>query len=198
MKQLLLTILAILFLSSTFSQQIISGDYDSGLKLSYDSTTKKATGYFENYTGLDEQTKNPKFSCIFYIEGIVTGQKFKVNTYFPTDKKDDIIQGTIEIVSNEKLKIRLPKEHGGCWNVQHFADEPAEFKLEKNHRWIQVRYVDTTKTYFYDSKSGNHRLKAYLVKGNFVCIEKIEKDWAYCTYFGKKATSGWLRIRDLN
>jgi hypothetical protein len=37
MKQLLLTILAILVLSSAFSQQIISGDYDSGLKLSYAS-----------------------------------------------------------------------------------------------------------------------------------------------------------------
>jgi hypothetical protein len=91
MKQSVTTLLTVLLFNSVFGQQIISGDYAAGLALSYDSTNKRVTGYFENYTGIDEQTNNPRFSCIFYIEGTVTGQKFIVKTYSPIDKEDDLI-----------------------------------------------------------------------------------------------------------
>ena len=64
MKQSITTLLTVLLLNSVFGQQIISGNYDSGLKLSFDSATNKVTGFFEDYTGMDNQTKNPRFSCI--------------------------------------------------------------------------------------------------------------------------------------
>lgn len=198
MRRFITLFLAFLLSTLTYGQPFIPGDYNEGLKLSYDSATNKVTGYFENYSGLDEKTNNPKFSCIFYIEGIAAGLKFQINTYYPTDKNSELIQGKMEIVTAKKVRIALPEEHGGCWNVQHFADQPAEFKLERKQKWIQVRYVDTTKAYFYDAKSNSNRLKAYLVKGDFVCVQIIENDWAYCTYFGKKITKGWLMIRDLN
>lgn len=131
MNKLLLTFLILLFANLLSGQKLISGEYDSGMRLSYDTSSNILTGYFESYTGLDEETQNPKFSCIFYIEGKVTGKKFSIKTYYPEDKKDDMISGTIEIIDNKTIKISLPEEHGGCWNVQHFADKPEEFGLEK-------------------------------------------------------------------
>lgn len=198
MKQSITTLLTALLFNSLFGQHIVSGDYGDGLKLSFDSATKKLTGCFESYTGMDEQTKNPSFSCIFYLEGTVSGQKFTIKTYYPTDKQGDLIQGTIEIVTNKKVKIKLPKEHGGCWNVQPFADKPVGFTLETNQNCIQTRYVNADRAYFYSDKSDDKRLKSYLIKGNFICIEKIEGDWAYCIYVGKKTTKGWLKLSDLN
>lgn len=198
MKQSITTLLTVFLVNSLFGQRVVSGEYDSGLKLSFDSTTKKITGYFEDYTGNDEQTNNPKFSCIFYLEGTVTGPKVTIKTFYPTHKKDDLIQGTIEIVANNKVKIELPKEHGGCWNVQHFADEPVSFTLEKGQKWVQIRYVDATKTFFHNDKSEEGLLKSYLVRGNLIFVEKIEGQWAYCTYAGKKTTTGWLKLSDLN
>lgn len=198
MKKLVLTSLILLFANLAIAQKLISGEYDSGMKLSYDASSNILTGYFESYTGLDEQTQNPKFSCIFYIEGKVTGKKFSIKTYYPEDKKDDVISGNIEIINNKTIKIKLPEEHGGCWNVQHFADKPEEFTLEKKTNWTQIRYIDKPKSFFYKDQSNTNQTKIYLVKGDVVCIEKIENGKAFCNYFGKKITKGWINISDLN
>jgi hypothetical protein len=194
----LFTAIILLWISNiSFGQSILSGEYEFGLKLAYDSNTQKLTGYFENYSGWDEKTNNPKFSCIFYIEGTVTKNKFSVVTYYPEYKSEDII-GLIEIVNDSTVKIKLPSEHGGCWNVQQFADEPVKFNIEKKKEWKQIKYVVASKAYFYTEKSETQKQKSYLVKNDFVCITKIENDWAYCTYFGKRITKGWIKTSDLN
>lgn len=200
MKYAISTITLLLFAIIVFGQEqtIVSGNYDSGLKLSYDSKTNKLTGYFESYTGFDEQTNKPRFSCVFYLEGDVVGQKFKVKTYYPLDKSENLIEGTVEIIDNKAVKIKLPEEHGGCRNVLHFADEPVKFKLEKSYNFVQIRYVDVDKAYFFSEKSNNKKLRAYLLKGDFVSVEKIEQGWVYCTYFGKKTTKAWFKLSDLN
>lgn len=198
MKKLSLMFLILLVSNLSFGQKLISGEYDSGMKLSYDASSNMVTGYFESYTGLDEETQNPKFSCIFYIEGKVTGKKISIKTYYPEDKKDDIISGTIEIMDNKTIKIHLPEEHGGCWNVQHFADKPEEFGLEKKTNWTQIRYIDKPKSFFYKDQSNANQTKIYLLKGDIICIDKIENGKAFCTYFGKKITKGWINISDLN
>lgn len=196
--RLFLTTITLLWLSTfSFGQTIVAGEYDSGLKLAYDSKTKKLTGYFENYTGWDEETNNPKFSCIFYIQGTITSNQFTVNTYYPNDTSD-IIKGNIQIINNTTASIKLPEEHGGCWNVQHFADTQVKFSLEKQTTWTQIRFITTNRSYFYSNKSIGKKQKSYLVKNNFVCIDKIEDDWAYCTYYGKVITKGWIRTADLN
>jgi len=159
--KIVITILTILFFSNcSHEQKIKTGEYDSGLKLAYDNKTNVLTGYFESYTGLDEATNNPKFSCIFYITGSIEGNIFKIKTYYPSDKLDNAIFGTLELTDNKTIKIKLPEEHGGCWNVQHFADEPVEFTLVKDLVWVQIRYVTTPKTYFYSDKSLDKKQKS--------------------------------------
>lgn len=179
-------------------QTLVSGEYEFGMNLSYDESSKILTGYFENYSGWDDETKNPRFSCIFYIEGKVTGKKITVKTYYPENKSDDVILGTVQIINNKTIKIKLPEEHGGCWNVQHFADEPEQFDLKKKTNWIQIRYVDKNKSFFFKENSNLSKTKIYLVKGDIVYVEKIENGKAFCTYKGKKTTKGWINTSDLN
>jgi hypothetical protein len=198
MKSFITTIAILLLSTISFGQTLKTGEYSFGIKLAYDSSSNKLTGYFENYTGWDEENSRPKFSCIFYLEGSVEGQLFKIQTYYPTDKLDEAIEGSIKLLKDNNLEIKLSEEHGGCFNVQHFASEAAQFKLIEEKKWVQIRYVNKDKSHFYKNKSTNKKLKSYLVKGDFVCIEKIEGNWVYCTYFGKNPTKGWLKIEDLN
>jgi hypothetical protein len=194
-----LTFLIILFsLNFSFGQKLLSGKYENGLKLAYDTHTKKLTGYFENYTGWDEETKFPKFACIFYLQGVVENHKISVITFYPEEGSEDGIRGYLEIKNDSTLTIKLETEHGGCWNVQHFADEPVKFGLQKKAAWTQIKYVTTKKTFFYSVKNNNKRQKTYLLKNDFVCIDKLEGSWAHCTFYGKKLTKGWLKISDLN
>lgn len=200
MKKIIIAFYFLLFSNITLGQHILkSGEYDNGLRLAYDSQSNKITGYYENFTGWNEDTKTPRFSCIFYIEGDFSGQKTTIKTYFPEDNKnEDTIEGYMEVVNEETINIKLPEDHGGCWNVQHFADKPEAFKLEKNFNWIQIRYVNTTKSYFYKEQSNDKKLKSYLIKGDIVFIEKIENEWVFCSYFGKKTIKAWLKVSDLN
>ena len=194
-----LTAISLLWLTNiSLGQRIKSGEYRYGLKLAFNNQTKRLTGYFENYTGWDEEAKRPKFSCIFYIDGFATKSQFRVLTYYPEYRSDDNITGEMEIVNASTVRIKLPGEHGGCWNVEHFADEPVLFDLEKKAEWTSIRYVVKDKTYFYAEKSDNMKKKAFLVKNDFVCIKKVENDWAYCTFYGKQITTGWIKIDDLN
>ena len=199
MKKIIIVFNLLIFSTISLGQQIIkSGEYDNGLRLAYDNNSKKITGYFESYTGWDDETKTSRFSCIFYIEGNIIGQKALIKTYYPEDKNEDTIEGYLEITNNTTVNIKLPEEHGGCWNVQHFADKPEKFELEKNSNWIQIRYVNANKSYFYKEKSSEKKLKSYLIKGDIVFIEKLESEWAFCSYFGKKTTKAWLKVSDLN
>jgi hypothetical protein len=197
MRTLFICLAVILINSTSFGQKILSGEYDGGLKLAFDKKTGQLTGYFENYTGWDERTNNPSFSCIFYLRGVVKGNIFKITTYYPADKSGDSIEGTFESITDTTIAIKLPEEHGGCWNVQHFADEPVKFELAKTIGWIQISYVTAEKTFFYSEKSPDKKQKAYLVKNDFVCIDKLDGAWAYCTFYGKKTTKGWMRVADL-
>ncbi len=193
MKKLLLLPFLFLF-SSSFCQQVpVAGNYDGTLSLAFNLKTQRVTGYYENHTGEDD-----KFSCIFYLEGTVNGNQFKIQTYFPNAKSDDLIEGSMELVNPKSLKIKLHEEHGGCWNVEHFADEPVDFELSKATKWIQINYTIKEKVPLYSAKNIAKKLKSYLDKNDIVYIERIENGWAYSTYFGTRTVKGWIKTSDLN
>lgn len=184
-----------LFLTySCFSQKLVTaGEYEGTLSLAYNPDTHMVTGYYENQTGV-----GVTFSCIFYLEGTVTGNQFKIRTYFPRDKTEDLIEGDMELVDLKTLKIKLPQEHGGCWNVEHFSDEPVVFTFAKPTKWIQINYISNDKVSLYRAKNKAKKMKSYLVKNDIVYIERIEDGWAYASYFGKRTVKGWIKVSDLN
>lgn len=86
MKYILNITFLSLLASQLFGQDLLSGDYDFGMYIAYDKESSKITGYFENYTGWDEEIKSPTFSCIFYIEGQVDSSIVTIDTYWPEHK----------------------------------------------------------------------------------------------------------------
>jgi hypothetical protein len=172
---------------------LLSGNYDSELIIAYNSSIKKVTGYYENATG-----ENDQFSCIFYLEGQVKGNTVLVQTYFPNDKANDLQNGTLNIVSPKGFSLQIAEDHGGCWNVQHFSDNPVSFELQKETKWIQINYVIANKSFMYYDSMGKKRMKSYLVKNDIVCVNRIENDRAYCEYSGAKIIKGWVPLRNLN
>jgi hypothetical protein len=97
--------------------------------------------------------------------------------------------------------VRLAKEHGGCWNVQHFADPdmPAEFKLDAPYPWVSVAVVRNEKAYFYDSPASATHRKGYLVAGDGVGVRATQAGWLQVDYYSpdEKVTSGWIRQSDV-
>lgn len=184
---------------TAISQTVRSGNYEE-LDIAYNPQTHMLTGYFESSTGFDEQTEQAKFSCIFYLEGKLSGNKATVKTLYTRQPLDDVITGKLEVADNKTIKIHLPDEHGGCWNVQHFADaEPAVFTFDQAQPWIEIRYVQSDKVSFFDRPGAAAPRKAYLVKGDVVRISKLQDGFALCSYTGgKKETTGWVNLKELN
>jgi len=56
----------------------------------------------------------------------------------------------------------------------------------------------SNKAYFYAQKNNKTMLKKYVVKNDFVYVEKIEGGWAYCSFYGNKITNGWIKLENLN
>ncbi len=176
---------------------LTSGQYQE-LNLAFDQESNIITGFYENYTGYDEATKKPRFSCIFYLEGKLKAGIAAINTYFPVRKAQDKIVGQLIIINKNEVTVHLPQEHGGCWNVETFAGKPEDFKLEQAKPWIQIRYAINNKVFFYSDKSETKKLKAYVVMGDILYIEKKEGHWLYCTYLGDRTTQGWIKLEDVN
>ena len=186
---------AFLVLSSPVIAQINSGDYGE-LKIAFSPNNRIVTGYYENYSGHDEATLKPKFSCIFYFIGQLASSKAVISSYYPLDTTKII--GMFELADSNGVQIKFPKEHGGCWNVQHFADGPVEFKLQQKMSWIEIRYATKDRVHFHSGPPSSSTQSDFIMKGDIVYVSKIIDQWAYCTYYGIKETTGWLRLSDLN
>lgn len=194
---LLLLIFIFLFIDLK-SQDIVSGEYDSGLKIAFDKKTKIITGYFEDYTGWDEELNLPRFSCIFYFHGKLADDSISIISFYPEHNIDEQIYGYIKIPNNKSIIIKLNSEHGGCWNVKHFADSAINFNLVNIKDWIQIRYVKNEKVYFYLDSIDKKNLTELNIKNNILFINKLEGDWALCTYYDEKTITGWVNINQLN
>ncbi|HEX8530111.1 MAG TPA: hypothetical protein VF646_08805 [Cytophagales bacterium] len=177
--------------------RIASGRYET-LHLAYNPATRKVTGYFEQSGGYDENTKAPMFSCAFYLEGEMQRHAVPIRTYYPAARPEDVINGTLRVINGSEVSVKLPQEHGGCWNVQHFADEPVPFGLTGKTDWLEIRYVTAAKAYFHADTLESTRRKAYVVAGNVVYLDRRQGGWAHGRYYGKAVTAGWLKLDQLN
>ena len=185
--------------ASPDAEALVSGT-SYQLVLGVDPETKVITGYYESYTG-----RNAQFSCIFFLRGEAKGEPpYRVRTWYPADEDDsDAIDGEIW-PEDDGVMVQLKEEHGGCWNVQHFADEGGTgFASWEKGAWRGVRVVASEKAYFHDKPDEAARRKAYLVTGNPLRVFKTTPGWVDGEYEGysgagkKVVTKGWIRERDL-
>ena len=199
MKEKIGLVVFVLFINSCIvDAQIESGVYDNGLKVAYNPSVSLLTAYYEGYSGYDESADSPRFSCVFYIHGYMKDSISEVETYFPLDKSEDLINGKIKLLKKNVVSIKLNSQHGGCWNVWNFSEDYTTFKLEKSNNWIEIRYINIEKAYFYSEKQEETKRKAFVLKGDIVYIDKIEDEWIHCSFYGKTVTKGWVKLESVN
>jgi hypothetical protein len=167
------------------------GSYDDGL-LSIAVNDDVVTGFYENYTGWDEKTQAPRFSCLFLFVGRIQNSGVEIVT---SDTK-----GTIELLGNDKVKISLEEEPGGCWNVEpRFDEEGVVFELAEREEWKFIRMVASERAYFYNRPEETERGKSYIIEGDVLRVFEVEGDWVRGEYRGSQGiTTGWIKESDLN
>jgi len=149
------------------------------------------TGFYENYTGWDEQSQTPRFSCLFLFAGRLEGSKAEIAT---SDTK-----GTIELLGNDQVRISLEEEPGGCWNVEpRFDEEGVVFELTEREEWKFIRIVSSERAYFHDKPDEKARGKSYVIEGDILRVYEVEEGWARGEYRGSQGiTTGWIKESDL-
>lgn len=170
--------------------EIASGDYGGEMLIAVDPASHIVRGYYQSSTG------NGRFNCIFYFSGKVNGA---IRSYFP-DTPEEGVMGTLSRESDGSLSVRLATEHGGCWNVQHFADkdQPAEFTLQTAYPWVSVAVIKSTRAHLYDNPANAVPRKSYVVKGDGVGIRATRPGWFQVDFLGGgKPVSGWIRSSDV-
>jgi hypothetical protein len=166
------------------------GSYDDGL-LSIAVNEDVVTGFYENHTGWDEQAQAPRFSCLVFFVGRIEGSKAEIES---SESK-----GTIELLGNDKVKITLEEEPGGCWNVEPRFDKGGViFELTDRKEWKSIRIVSSERAYFYNNPDENERGKSYIIGGDILKVFEVEGDWVKGEYHGSQGiTTGWIKESDL-
>ena len=128
---------------------------------------------------------------------------YKIETWFPADKtRSDLIAGTLtpeQTGGTTSLRLELKAEHGGCWNVQHFADQGgAAFLLDVPGKWRAIRVIASSRAYFHGGPADGKKHKAYVVRGNPIKVLDYKTGWVYAEYSAEeKTTTGWFKESDL-
>jgi len=174
-----------------------SGQYEE-LLIGIDQDRGVLTGFYENGTGWDEKAKAPRFVCSFYLYGEKRGDSFKITTWWPEDDREDTINGELTFNADGSVSVRLESEHGGCWNVNHFADkDPSNHSLDKPGAWISVRVIKVRRAYFHDKADEQTRRRGYLIKSNVIRVFSQMPGWVLAEYGDEKISRGWIKESDL-
>ncbi len=186
--------LFVLFLSISlvgYCQIPKAGKYDA-LVIGVDSVNNTITGYYENKTG-----ENGMFSCTFMFSGkfkTLNDKTLEIKTYYPGE--EDKIAGTLFCKNTVEFSLLLNDDHGGCWNVQTFKDEPVSFILIDQENWLAIKIIKSNKVYFYDDTNENKKGKAYVLKGDCVKVLSKSCNWLKVVYEGEKTIIGWIKTMD--
>jgi hypothetical protein len=197
-----IAIASLLLVPSIAIAQEVSGDSNE-FAVAVDRDTRTITGYYNSATGYDDETKSPRFTCIFYLRGKAEGKPpYKIVTWFPADRSE-VIDGTLEFSGKSAARsvtIRLKEEHGGCWNVQQFATKDgATLMLDRTGTWSSVRVAAARKTHFYSSASTAQVLRSFVTTGDALKVSSTKPGWVQATFTNgdNKSTQGWIREADL-
>ncbi|MES2629323.1 MAG: hypothetical protein V4616_10195 [Bacteroidota bacterium] len=197
MRSIVLTFILTLSLFIAHSQEIAPGRYESGLRLAYDRQTQMLTGYYDDtYPDSLSESGDPNVAGTFYIQGKAEGSSFPIAFYFPGEKNSRIV-GSLRVGVNNEVYIRLSEEYGSLPNFQRFATEPAMFRLEERRNWSEIRYVNAANTGLYKDKNAKKPMVS-IAKNRVVFVEKVDEEYALCSFYGKKPYKGWIRLTNLN
>lgn len=109
------------------------GDYEGlHLKVSGD----RIVGEYEAFSGLDEESGAPRFRCRFSFEVSRSARRAAVSFELGAG---DRVNGWVEAVSPDAVRVWMETEPGGCWNVDpgisgHISEEGTVFELVRDRK----------------------------------------------------------------
>jgi len=179
-----------------------SGEGD-GIVVAVDPATRAITGYYHSGTG-DDGAGGPQFSCTFFLRGSAQGKPpYRITTWFPADPAH-AIEGDLKFAGDagaRTVTIRLAQEHGGCWNVQHFAanEGGATLQIDRTGSWTSVRVASARKARFHATPDAGQPQRSFVTTGDPLKVSETRAGWVHATFTNPddKSTSGWIREADL-
>jgi hypothetical protein len=196
--------LAFAALSALGASEPKSGE-NGMLTVAVDPDTKIITGYFSAHTGFDDPSEGPQFFCTFYFRGVAAGKPpYRIKSWFPGDDPGEgDIPGTIVFSAaggKTSATIHLEEEHGGCWNVEHFADGAGSVQeLDSTGTWRSIRVVAAKRAYFFDTPIATKASRKYVTTGDAVRVYAKQADRVQAEFVNESGvrTTGWIREKDL-
>jgi hypothetical protein len=197
-------------LAYLIGQQWVGGFDDNSIVLQIKEVEPEGNGVYKA-SGFNTVAGNKR-----PVSGNLTldGDKVKFTLKEPGDHKQD---GTFSgnIYPSEKLAMR------GSWSAFR-KDRTIGFSLENNNspeaqerkkeeivdvaRRASEFYpqaecvVVSSKAFFHSSPEYSRQRTAYLIEGDRIVVEKIQRNFVYVQYYNEhsgKSTDGWININDL-
>ena len=141
-----------------------SGIFD-GLTIGVDKQTQTLSGFYSNGSGWDEMRKAPTFTCAFYLYGKFAADKYNIITWYPGET--ETIGGQLKyglVDGQTTITIKLDREHGGCPNVQPFAQGNGGMLFEsKRGTWRAIRVVRVERAHVYKKPKLGAKKEGYVM-----------------------------------
>ncbi|MEY2978271.1 MAG: hypothetical protein ACO31I_04250 [Prochlorotrichaceae cyanobacterium] len=157
----------------------VSGLYSETLQVGIDSTHNRITGYYTNSSGWDETLAAPRFVCQFYFSGEWQNDRYHITSWHPDS--DHFIAGEVHFQEEDgtpTATLQLQEEHGGCWNVQHFADPGGvTVQLTQPTSWQALRLVSAHTAFIHTTPAGDTRTDLALPAGSVVGVLARDAGW---------------------
>jgi hypothetical protein len=137
------------------------------------------------------------FSCIFYLTGKKEGNRASIQTYYPADKKREIISGEIIFIpEQEALRIKLKESPPGSMACPDVVQGDLQVRNSKpESEWLEIRVVKAPRAHFFETPEATAPRKTYVVEGDGVEVLEKRLGWVLATFRGKN--KGWLKEKDL-
>jgi hypothetical protein len=136
----------------------------------------------------------PQFSCIFLLQGRLTGSMAAIDTWFPGDPKR--IAGTLDLGGDPG--IRLSENQDGCAMTSgDMVGQIYPLTLDARHDdWIGTGIVTAARAVLRPKPIETPKTKhPYLVKFDPFAILESQHGWVRIAYLGEteRLVSGWVR-----
>ncbi|MGN6568381.1 MAG: hypothetical protein ACTHJ0_10535 [Flavipsychrobacter sp.] len=167
--------------------RIISGLYNDGLALSYDSSDNLITGYI--YVKAEPPANYG--SCDLFFKAKFSGSdKMDISIYQP-GSNFEVSEGTLELKGKSEVIIQTKNMLMPCQaQIDLKGGESFEFSQRKSFLRISIIKVD--KQHLYDQANESTPSKAYLVKYDPVEVISEKGDWVLIKYLKNEKIEKWL------
>ncbi len=171
-----------------------SGQYDA---LTLVVAGHQVSGAFSDHRGENGSGGAPQFTCAFLLHGTLDGDRAKVETWTPGDKRR--IAGNLTFEGDDVV-LQLQEHQAGCAATSGDMVR-TPYKLSRTMDgagWLGVALVSAQRAFIRAAPRGSISRRPYLVEFDPVAVLQRAGEWVRVAYpRGGSSVRGWLRTTEL-